>query len=723
MKKTLSILMLLVAFLMPGALRAQGTLTVCNGTDSNEYVPIYGYYADDEQTSQMIFPSSMLTAMQGYAIEQMVFYVASDGGLDADLGDWDVSLGITSATMLNGLDNSTALTQVYSGPMIFDDNINASMMIVSFTTPFVYNGGNLLVEFDHPVSADYNHYYFYGVTAASASYSWDSSFNFLPKTTFSYASCSRPASLTINNVTTTTAAISWTGNASSYEYEVLSANGGPVVSGTTANNYIFVPGLTTYTQYIVSVRAFCSATDTSAWAVTDFRTAMCDDACPITIVMHDSYGDGWGDCSLSIVDSLTADTIANITLASDSLETVQLPLCNGRDYIVYWNSASWNSETSYEIYALDGSLIDSASDPAEGRHLAFTHVCPTVNPDSVIVYLSVNDDDMGTTTPAPGSYSFALGDTATATAIPYEGFRFVNWTITAMGQVFTLTDNPLSQEVTSMFAGMTVSVMANFDEEELSDSVTVTILVNHPEMGTTRPAPGTYTYALGDSVSFYAVPSDDNHFFVNWTVIFSGFPFPMPMAENPLVAYMDELSAGGSYTIIANFTDDTNNIPTGAIVNLSVNDTTMGYTDPGAGRYEYAVGENISITAYPYEGYEFVGWYTEIFGEGDTVYMNPLVSDEPVDDYMVGWEINVTAIFAPSTAIRDIEVSDVNVISDAGAIVVRGAEGERLAIYDVMGRCLQSVDAIRTEHRFRPVTAGVYLVKVGDHPARRVLVR
>ena len=315
MKKTLSILMLLVAFLMPGVLRAQGTLTVCNGTDSNEYVPIYGYYADEEQTSQMIFPSSMLTAMQGYAIEQMVFYVASDGGLDANLGNWDISLGITSASMLNGLDNSTALTQVYSGPMIFDDNTNATMMIVSFSTPFVYNGGNLLVEFDHPVSADYNHYYFYGVNAASASYSWDSSFNFLPKTTFSYASCSRPASLTINNVTTTTAAISWTGNASSYEYEVLSANGGPVVSGTTANNYIFVSGLTTHTQYIVSVRAFCSATDTSAWAVTDFRTAMCDDACPITIVMHDSYGDGWGDCSLSIVDG----ALSRLSLASPTV--------------------------------------------------------------------------------------------------------------------------------------------------------------------------------------------------------------------------------------------------------------------------------------------------------------------------------------------------------------------------------------------------------------------
>lgn len=724
MKKYIKIFLLFAALMMPWAMHAQSTLTVCDGTDSNEYVPIYGYYADDEQTSQMIFPASMITAMQGYAIEQMVFYVASDGGLNADLGDWDVSLGITSASMLNGLDNSTTLTQVYSGPMIFDDNYNATMMIVSFSTPFVYNGGNLLVEFDHPVGAGYNHYYFYGVTAASASYSWDSSFSFLPKTTFSYASCTRPASLTINNVTTTTASISWTGNASSYEYEVLSANGGPVVSGTTSNNYIFVQGLTAYTQYIVSVRAFCSTTDTSAWAVTDFRTAMCDDACPITIVMYDSYDDGWGNCSLSIVDSLTADTIANITLAAGSRGTVQLPLCNGRDYIVYWNSASWNHECSYGIYALDGSVIDTASDPADGRHLAFTHVCPSVSPDSARVYLSVNDTTMGTTNPAPGNYSYAVGDLATVTAIPNEGYHFVNWTVAALGQVLTLTDNPLSQEVTSMFAGMTATIIANFSAEEPSDSITVILSVNNPNMGTTRPAPGTYTFAVGDSISFFAIPTDDNYYFANWSVTMDLFPFPITMSENPLGFTFDMMSAGMTYNIIANFTDDTNQIANGVYVNVSVSDSTMGYTEPGIGRHEFLVGDTLKFTAYPYEGYEFVGWYVEIFGDSDTIYDNPLISDEPVNTSIVGWEINVTALFRSTNSISNNEaILGAFVFERDGMIVVRGAEYQRVQVYDLMGRCIFSTFSATNEHRIRPVSAGVYLVRIGEQPVRRVVVR
>lgn len=44
-------------------------ITVCNGTDMNEYVPIYGFnYESNTHTSQMIYPAEMLTELKGHKI-------------------------------------------------------------------------------------------------------------------------------------------------------------------------------------------------------------------------------------------------------------------------------------------------------------------------------------------------------------------------------------------------------------------------------------------------------------------------------------------------------------------------------------------------------------------------------------------------------------------------------------------------------------------------------
>lgn len=633
MKKALQFLLLAAAAMMPWSMNAQNTLTVCNGTDSNEYVPIYGYYADAPQTSQMIFPASMLTAMQGSFIEQMVFHIASDGGNNDDLGDWIVSLGITTATTLDDLDDDTPLTQVYSGRLVFDDNYNATTMTVSFNTPFTYTGGNLLVEFDHPSEAGYNHYYFYGVSATGASYSWDDVQDFLPKTTFTYATCARPANLTASNVITTSAIMSWNGNAASYEYELLSPTGGPVVSSTTSSTSVVLSGLTTHTQYLFRVRALCSASDISEWATYNLTTAFCDDACPVVIELHDSYGDGWDDAHLSIIDSLTNDTLASLTVI-DSLNIVYLPLCPNRSYFVHWTSASWNSECSYYIYTLDSTIIDSASAPDDGIHASFYHTCSAAAPDSVFFYVSVNDPSMGTTRPAPGRYAFAVGDYASINAIPTEGYRFNNWTIVAMGQTFTFNQNPYADTIPALLGGMTISVVANFSSDT----------------------------------------NEEEEFFV---------------------------------------------------VNLSVNNREWGYTEPGVGRLEYSVGDSAVITAYPASDmYVFDHWNIAAADIADTdMYENPLVMGI-VPEAVLGIEIDITAYFAPVGGIDGAnDALPYIVLANDGNIIIRGASQQSVRIYDLMGRMVFFTDNASDEQVFRPANMGVYLVKVGDISARRVVVK
>ena len=185
MKSKHLLLLLLMALLAPWAAQAQ-TVTVCEGTENSSVVPFDGYNADAAQHNQMIFPADGLTAMNGKNITQMVFYIdqsASNGGNTAPerLGTWTVSLGETEETTLSGLDNTTTLTQVYQG--YFD--CSTGTLTLAFDADYTYHGGNLLVDLNH-AAASWNRWYFLGVTATGASYTYGSQRNFLPQTTFSY---------------------------------------------------------------------------------------------------------------------------------------------------------------------------------------------------------------------------------------------------------------------------------------------------------------------------------------------------------------------------------------------------------------------------------------------------------------------------------------------------------------------------------------------------------
>ncbi len=62
--------------------------------------------------------------------------------------------------------------------------------------------------------------------------------------------------------------------------------------------------------------------------------------------------------------------------------------------------------------------------------------------------------------------------------------------------------------------------------------------------------------------------------------------------------------------------------------------------------------------------------------------------------------------------IGDPDVENINIYTLGGRIVVEGADGETVRIYDITGRSVPNV-ALHT---------GVYIVKVGDRPARKIVV-
>ena len=76
-----------------------------------------------------------------------------------------------------------------------------------------------------------------------------------------------------------------------------------------------------------------------------------------------------------------------------------------------------------------------------------------------------------------------------------------------------------------------------------------------------------------------------------------------------------------------------------------------------------------------------------------------------------GWR-DFDEIVSDCEGIGDIQTSDIHIRVRDGHVIVEGAEGETVQVFDAVGRGLRN----------EALPAGVYLVKVGDRPARKVVV-
>ena len=86
--------------------------------------------------------------------------------------------------------------------------------------------------------------------------------------------CPKPTNLTVSNITTTGAKLTWTPGGDETQWEVAyNTTGTPPSSGTntTTTTHTFT-GLTANTQYYAHVRAKCSSSDYSNWVTVPFRT-------------------------------------------------------------------------------------------------------------------------------------------------------------------------------------------------------------------------------------------------------------------------------------------------------------------------------------------------------------------------------------------------------------------------------------------------------------------
>lgn len=273
MQKFLRTLMLL-ALMLPFASQAQTTLTVHDGTATSGYVPVYGFYADSYLRCQMVYPAAELSVMTGGEISGMTFY-ASQSSADWGSANFAVKLTEIESATLSDFDESTS-TSVYTGSL----SISGNQMTVTFTTPYTYHGGNLLVEVDNLDEGSYVTSTWYGESVTGASvqgYSYDAfdeitgyQRDFLPKTTFTYelpdlSACAKVNNLAIDTVTYNSMTLSWvdTNSAATFRVYALTATDTTLISGATGitDSFYTVTGLDANTEYTFGVKADCGETD------------------------------------------------------------------------------------------------------------------------------------------------------------------------------------------------------------------------------------------------------------------------------------------------------------------------------------------------------------------------------------------------------------------------------------------------------------------------------
>ena len=174
-------------------------------------------------------------------------------------------------------------------------------------------------------------------------------------------SCPAVANLTATGVTASEATIAWSyNNDGAYGYEVY-LNGEYINNVYDNNSYTFT-NLNSEMTYTAGVRALCSDGDTSMMATTQFTTSMgCGNGtCVVTIVGHDSYGDGWNGNAINIVQN--GETVGTFTLSDGSDQTTGYCVTEGQPISFSWTTGSYSYETSFQVVNAEGVTVADISD-------------------------------------------------------------------------------------------------------------------------------------------------------------------------------------------------------------------------------------------------------------------------------------------------------------------------------------------------------------------------
>ena len=302
-------------------------------------------------------------------------------------------------------------------------------LVVADVNPFTLTGLTSDTEYDYYVQADC------GVDDQSV---WIGTGYF-----HTMVSCPAPTELDAINVSENSADLNWNANGTTNWNIEYGPSGFVQGAGTTLvvdSNPYTLSGLLDSTSYDYYVQADCAVDDQSTWVGPyTFQTSIVGGTCGVyTIVLTDSYGDGWNG---GYVDVFVNGVLylGGITIATGTgPETSEIPVDIEDVISVVYTAGSYSSENEYIIYdqlgtevvneGAGGTTPGNTGDPSVPNGLAACPSCPAPI-DLAIANLEANSVD----------FSWTEYGAATSWNIEYGAAGFTIGTGTS---IMGTTDNP-----------------------------------------------------------------------------------------------------------------------------------------------------------------------------------------------------------------------------------------------------------------------------------------
>lgn len=275
-----------------------GTIQIGSGSGTWNYslgIPVTNY---NYSYSQQLITAAEYTSGGGVAgtITKVRFKSTSLGSVDI-WNDWTVFIGNTTKTSFETASDwipVSSMTQVFSG-IITPDPVANAWFEITFSTPFNYTGGNIVLAVDEntygwssaPIFSSYASTENSGIMyrdddenpdPASPPESYARVAN-LPQVQFvgTLAPCQIPTNLITSNIAAATADLGWTSTGTNFDIEwgPQGFTQGMGTSVSVATNSYALTGLSANTSYSFYVRNNCGAGQ-SAWVPGGSFTTSCN---------------------------------------------------------------------------------------------------------------------------------------------------------------------------------------------------------------------------------------------------------------------------------------------------------------------------------------------------------------------------------------------------------------------------------------------------------------
>lgn len=356
-------------------------LLLNDGMATNQYVPVEGNYVDNaSQRSQFLIPAAQLESLEWDSLTTLTFFGSftsttrtswtgatfeayvleiEDAALSAE-ADWNSMTKVMNEASLALVDGK---------------------MVVSFSEPYQYQGGNLMIGIKSVLTGEYANVNWYGAAATGASFGGHgtslSQRNFLPKMLINYVpgvapACPNPKNLAVSGITDSEATFSWKAvEGATWEYALVQGAAEPAEFSDATSNPLVLGNLAEATDYTFYLRRACGVDGYSEVISIAFTTEIRVEAVPFGEdfeadgswkFVNGSEPNAWvignaanngGEKALYISNDGGADNTYTKDAASASFATILLNFDQAGEYTFAYD---WKANGDYNVE--EGELYD-----------------------------------------------------------------------------------------------------------------------------------------------------------------------------------------------------------------------------------------------------------------------------------------------------------------------------------------------------------------------------